>query len=234
MSGGARASRDDWARFDAEAIPSKSTLGPLEHWLDGFAEPAGQRLLDLGCGVGLVSSRLRARGFAVIGVDINADALLSARQACPDARFFERDIAAATGLSLPESGFSGVVCQLVFSIIGDAAERAQLLANAHAMLQPGGRLFASFSGVSGDLNPEYARLYADDFALTGEHATYLSRDAAGRVLYRTHHFSRAEISALLGEPAHRFERLELSERVEASSRRPDQRARFFYATCRRA
>jgi SAM-dependent methyltransferase len=221
--------RDDWARFDGRAIPSKSELAPLERWCDRL-DPA-QRILDLGCGAGPVSQRLLARGFRVVGVDINAEGLQQARQACPNAQFFERDIAASAGLALPERDFAGVVCQLVLSIVGDASDRLQLLHNARGVLAHDGHLFASFSGVSDDLNPEYARLYTSDFALTGETATYVSRDAAGKPLYRTHHFSRDEITDLLAQCG--FEPIALEEKIEASSRRPDQRARFFYASARR-
>jgi hypothetical protein len=74
-------------------------------------------------------------------------------------------------------------------------------------------------------------LYAADLAETQTYGTYLSRDATGKTLYRTHHFTEPEARELLEQAG--FVGIEIEEAVEVSSRRPDQRARFFYATCRR-
>jgi hypothetical protein len=65
---------------------------------------------------------------------------------------------------------------------------------------------------------------------TQEEGTYLSRDAGGAVLYRTHHFLRDEVDGLLAEA--RFRDVAIEEHIETSSRRPDQTARFFYVTAR--
>jgi len=53
---------------------------------------AGERVLDLGCGVGAVSGRLARRGAEVIGVDADAALLASARRLHPGVRFVPRDI----------------------------------------------------------------------------------------------------------------------------------------------
>jgi hypothetical protein len=58
-----------------------------------------------------------------------------------------------------------------------------------------------------------------------QRARIVSRDASGAMLYRTHHFAREEILQLLA--ASGFDAIDVNERIEASSRRPDQRARFF-------
>jgi hypothetical protein len=120
----------------------------------------------------------------------------------------------------------------VASVVGDAQDRAALLRNISEVLRPGGALFISFSGLSDDLNAEYANLYARDLTETGEHGSYVSRDSTGRELYRTHHFARDEIVQLLA--AQDFQDVQIDEQIEASSRRPDQRARFYYVTCTRA
>jgi len=221
-------SRRDWSALAAPDIPTKQETPALDTFVSQL--PAGARVLDLGCGNGGVTRKLVARGLVAVGVDLHVAALEAARVAVPEARFYERDVAAVDGLQLPEARFDAVICQLLLSIVGDAADRARLLHNARAWLAPGAALYASLSGLSEDLNPEYAATYARDAPLTGEHGTYLSRDSAGRVLYRTHHFSRPEIEALLR--ACSFEPSLLEERIEASSRRPEQRARFYYLVAR--
>jgi len=126
--------------------------------------------------------------------------------------------------------FDAAVCQLVISVIGDAADRAQLLSNTLRALRPGGSLFISLSGVSDDINPAYAELYRRDAAATGEFGSYFSRDAEGRVLYRTHHFSAEETHVLLSDAG--FIDIHIDEHIEVSSRRHDQRTRFLYVTGR--
>jgi len=142
-----------------------------------------------------------------------------------------RDILSPDGLHLSAAPFSIVVCQLVISLVGGVAERARLLQNAHDVLEPGGWFYLSASGVSDDINPGYARLYDEDFAETGEHGTYFSRGGDGKILYSTHHFTEPELRALL--EAAGFEVLRIAVKKEASSRRPDEAARFLYAVARK-
>jgi len=222
-------SRSDWRACAPRAIPTKHDLTQLEAWLETLPVPSC--LLDLGCGTGQVSAWLLDRGHAVTGLDINPAAIAQAQTSLPGVSFAVADIAAANGLQPPDALYDGVVVQLVLSVIGDAADRHQLLRNAFAVLKPGGSLYLSASGTSDDINTDYAHLYATDAAVTGEPFTYLSRDAAGQVLYRTHHFNREELRTLLQEAG--YTEIAISERIEASSRRPEQRARFFYLSAQR-
>jgi hypothetical protein len=106
-----------------------------------------------------------------------------------------------------------------------------LLGTCSNLLRPGGRIFVSASGVSADVNPEYAKLYAMDVARTGEPFTYYSRDRSGEVLYATHHFSMTELDSAL--TAAGLTGIAISAVTESSSRRPDERAIFLYATASR-
>jgi len=239
--------RADWAAFAPREIPTKADFAPLERWLaalpcsstracsspgtaaaaDAAALPPRVRILDLGCGTGAITLAMAQRGFDVTGIDINAGAVAEAAASAPaNCRFLADDVAAPHRLPVPARSFDGVVCQLLLSIIGTLADRRQLLVNAHAALAPGGRLFASLSGRSEDINHGYARLYHEDAALTGEFGTYLSRDATGKVLYQTHHFLPEEARALLAEAG--FVAIAIDECIETSSRRHDQVARFLY------
>ena len=73
-------------------------------------------------------------------------------------------------------------------------------------------------------------LYAADFPQTGEKHTYYSRDAEGRILYATHHFTSEELASLLDQEG--FGDSTVTTEREVSSRRPDEAAYFHYATCR--
>ena len=235
-----RDARDDWRRFDAGAIPSKDSTPHLDAFLTAVTEEAGGSrlaLLDVGCGSGHLSRRIRDSGFAVLGVDINPDAIRAAQRLAVPAdaaggtlRFAVADFAADVSPSLDGGPFDVVICQLVISIIGTPHQRANLLRHGRDAMRPGGRLFLSASGVSDTINPGYARLYADDLPLTGERYTYLSRDASGNVLYTTHHFTHGELHHLL--EAAGFDEIDVTTEQETSSRRPDEAAFFLYATCR--
>lgn len=230
--------REDWRQFGPEAIPTKASTPLLDVFLDecSAAGPPGRRLtlLDVGCGDGRLALRMHHRGFAVTGIDVSDRAVEAARglAASGDAGHAPRFIVAdAAGIELPcdlGSPFDVVVCQLVVSIVGGPADRARLLRTCADLLRPGGRLFLSASGVSGDINPEYARLYATDAALTGEPFTYCSRDESGRILYATHHFSATELESAL--VAAGLTTVVITPVIESSSRRPNERALFLYAT----
>lgn len=212
-----------WADLDPASIPTKADLSWI---LDGLPAPPG-RVLDLGCGAGALAAQLEARGHDVTGLDVNAQAIEVARQRAPRGEFFVGD-----ALALPELGaFDAVVAQLVVSIIGDAAARRRLVQSAASALRPGGLLFVSASGVSDDINPEYARLYKEDLALTGEPYTYLSRAADGVVLYRTHHLHPDELEGLLTGAGLALRAL--TRKREVSSRRPGEAAWFLYAVAAR-
>jgi SAM-dependent methyltransferase len=225
-------SRRDWAAFEPASIPTKTYTPQLARWLAAL-DQSPLRVVDIGCGAGNSTQRLVARGFSVVGLDINEAAISQLKAALADTavELHVRDVASPGGLGLAPTSFDAAVCQLVASVVGDAQDRAALLRNISEVLRPGGSLFISFSGLSDDLNPEYASLYARDRAETGEHGSYVSRAADGRELYRTHHFGREEIVQLL--TAHGFHDIQIDEQLEASSRRPDQHARFYYVTCTR-
>jgi SAM-dependent methyltransferase len=236
-----RDARDDWRRFVPSAIPTKDSTPHLDAFLEAAAT-AGQgrplAVLDVGCGSGRLSRRLFERGFAVVGVDINAEAIRVAHDLAMSAdangrslRFAVADFAADAPPRLDGGPFDVVVCQLVISIIGDTRHRANLLRHAHECLRPGGRLFLSASGVSDTINPGYARLYADDVHLTGEQHSYLSRNDRDEVLYMTHHFTEDELTSLL--EAAGFDEIAVTTERETSSRRPDEAAFFHYVTCRK-
>lgn len=233
-----RDARADWRSFAAGTIPTKMATPLLDAFLAAGLAAAATRpptLLDVGCGDGRLAIRMSDLGYVVTGIDVNERAVAAAgdRAAALDPatrrpRFLVADAAASVpprGLGEP---FDVVVCQLVVSIVGAAADRRRLLTACASLLRPGGNLFLSASGLSGDVNPEYARLYAEDGPLTGEPGTYYSRDEGGRILYATHHFSEAELRDVVAAAG--LANIAVTPVRETSSRRPEEQAIFLYAT----
>lgn len=70
--------QERWRRWD-EAL----AVLPLER---------GERVLDIGCGIGDVAARLDGRGVDVVGIDSNAELIATARARHPHVRFEEADV----------------------------------------------------------------------------------------------------------------------------------------------
>lgn len=59
-------------------------------------DTGGSRVLDAGCGTGRVAIELAARGFSVVGMDLDANMLATARAKAPELQWIHADLAAAT------------------------------------------------------------------------------------------------------------------------------------------
>ena len=71
-----------------------------------FAPLARKRLLDIGCGVGILARSLSDRGAHVSGVDPNAETLALAREAVPTGTFHQ---ACAEALPFADDSFDGAI-----------------------------------------------------------------------------------------------------------------------------
>lgn len=73
---------------------------------EAFAPLAGRRVLDIGCGPGLLARALVRRGADVVGIDLSPDAVSSARTGVPQARF---EVADGAALPFDDESFEGAV-----------------------------------------------------------------------------------------------------------------------------
>lgn len=97
----------------------------------------GEKILDLGCGDGVLSAKLQSMGCNVIGIDPSQDFILAAKAAGIDARLGD-----ARQLEFSEQ-FNAVFSNAVLHWIPDAGSVA---AGVYRALKPGGRFVGEFGG----------------------------------------------------------------------------------------
>jgi SAM-dependent methyltransferase len=96
------------------------------------------RLLDLGCGDGVLAGRLAEQGAVVTGVDPSPTAIARARAAHPDMTWA---LPAGDGrLALPDASFDVVTCVDVLQHVGDTQA---LMSEVHRVLVSGGLFVAA-------------------------------------------------------------------------------------------
>lgn len=99
----------------------------------------GQRCVDLGCGTGAFTRRLRAFGLDLMGVDISPRSVERAQSSQDGIRYEVGDIT-ATGLA--DGSFDVAALSGVLHHITASADRIRAMREAWRILRPGGRLFA--------------------------------------------------------------------------------------------
>ena len=116
---------------------------PRDRMLEVFAArlPAGGRVLDLGCGAGLPSTRALAERFEVVGVDISEGQIAEARVNVPGATFLVGDI---TEVDLPAASFDGVTAFYSVNHV-PREEHAPLFGRVLDWLRPGGSFLAALA-----------------------------------------------------------------------------------------
>lgn len=103
--------------------------------------PPGSLVVDLGCGNGALSEKIREKGYRVLGVDASADMMEKAKGMHPDIEFMPGD---AKEFSLEEKA-DVIFSNAAFHWI-DAADQEKLIKNVADQLKPGGELVCEFGG----------------------------------------------------------------------------------------
>jgi SAM-dependent methyltransferase len=128
--------RQQWSAgsYDTHARFVSDLAGGVLEWL---APKAGERILDLGCGDGVLTADLRDSGVDVVGVDSSEDFVAAAKARGLDARLMDGE-ALDFG---PE--FDAVFSNAALHWMPRADQVASGIARA---LKPGGRFVAEFGG----------------------------------------------------------------------------------------
>ena len=121
--------------------------------LIGLLKPQrGERILDVGCGTGHLTSRIADRGSDVTGLDSSIEMIESARDAYPQITFCVAD---AADFSFAEP-FDGIFSNAALHWVKRAEDAVICMSRA---LRPGGRLVVEFGGY-GNVRRIYTALEA--------------------------------------------------------------------------
>jgi SAM-dependent methyltransferase len=106
----------------------------------GLVRPRqGERCIDLGCGTGAFTRRLRHLGLNLEGMDISPEAVAFANRSATSERYIRGDI---TSTGLPGGSRDIILYSGVLHHFPTPTERGRVLSEGFRLLAPGGRLFA--------------------------------------------------------------------------------------------
>lgn len=119
-------------------------INPLRlGWIDGLSPLAGRRVVDIGCGGGILAESMARKGADVTGIDLSAKALrvasLHALEAHVDNVAYREISAEALAEEMPAS-FDVVTCMEMLEHVPDPASVVRACAR---LVKPGGWIFFS-------------------------------------------------------------------------------------------
>ena len=132
-----------WWDLDGEFRPLHQ-INPLRlEWIDALAPLEGRRVLDVGCGGGVLSDAMARRGAQVLGIDLASKPLKVAQLHALEAgtRAVEyREVAAEALAAETPATFDSVTCMELLEHVPDPAAIVRACAT---LVQPGGWVFFS-------------------------------------------------------------------------------------------
>ena len=132
-----------WWDTESEFRPLHQ-INPLRlDWIDAHARLKGTRVLDIGCGGGILSDSMARRGAQVLGIDLAAKPLkvaqLHALEAGTENVDYREVAAEALAIEAPHS-FDVVTCMEMLEHVPDPAS---IVAACASLVKPGGSVFFS-------------------------------------------------------------------------------------------
>jgi len=119
-------------------------INPLRlDWIDTLASLAGKRVLDVGCGGGILSDSMARRGADVLGIDLSGKALKVAQLHAIEAatpRVAYREVAAETLADEMPGQFDVVTCM---EMLEHVPEPSSVVEACSRLVRPGGWVFFS-------------------------------------------------------------------------------------------
>lgn len=132
-----------WWDLESEFRPLHQ-INPLRlDWIQGLAPLKGKRVLDIGCGGGILADAMARQGAQVLGIDLATKALkvaqLHALEAKTEGVQYREISAEALALEDP-AGFDVVTCMEMLEHVPDPSSVVRACAS---LVKPGGHVFFS-------------------------------------------------------------------------------------------
>jgi 2-polyprenyl-6-hydroxyphenyl methylase/3-demethylubiquinone-9 3-methyltransferase len=132
-----------WWDPDSEFKPLHQ-INPLRlGWIDGQISLAGKRVLDIGCGGGILSDSMARKGAEVTGIDLSSKALKVAQLHALEAgtqNVSYREVSAEALAQEQPSSFDVVTCMEMLEHVPDPAS---VVSACSTLVKPGGWVFFS-------------------------------------------------------------------------------------------
>ena len=128
-------------------------------FVERFVVLSGLRVLDVGCGGGILSEALAERGASVLGIDL-AESALQAAEAHRAGQAVEYRLESSRETAARGEVFDVVTCM---EMLEHVADPAAVLRDIHALLKPGG--WAFFSTINRTLKARLGAVYAAEYLL---------------------------------------------------------------------
>ncbi len=121
----------------------------------------GLRVLDIGFGTGVLTQRLYADGYDIIGVDFSPQMLAIAQQKMPRARLLEHDFSAGLPAQLAGEYFDHILCTYAIHHLS-CPQQAAFLDELLTRLAPGGQILLGDVAFADSAALERCRIQAGD------------------------------------------------------------------------
>ena len=156
-----------------------------------------QTVLEIGCNSGRTAMWLESRGLDVLGVDINADAILQARALAEivnaRVRFMEGDF-----LNHADFGkFELVVMVRVLTCFSLLADWRTLLARSLECVAPGGQIYVHDFLFTPE-NESYRERYGEGARQGWRNGNFAVPSKDGGTMFIAHHHSTKELDEIMG------------------------------------
>ena len=119
-------------------------INPLRlEWINGLAPLAGQRVLDVGCGGGILADAMARKGADVLGIDLSSKSLKVAQLHALEAQtpgVAYREVSAEALAAEQAGSFDVVTCMEMLEHVPDPASIVRACAT---LVKPGGWVFFS-------------------------------------------------------------------------------------------
>ena len=119
-------------------------INPLRlDWIDGLAPLKGRRVLDVGCGGGILADSMARKGATVLGIDLASKALKVAELHALEAQTESvqyREISAEELAAEQPASFDSVTCMEMLEHVPDPSS---VVKACSALVKPGGYVFFS-------------------------------------------------------------------------------------------